>query len=55
MPHDFALLRLRFAPALPLRGTSLWEDGLHEAQAEHLDEPNQDDEALTRTNTPYTC
>ena len=21
----------RFAPALPLRGTSLWEDGLHEA------------------------
>lgn len=24
---------LRFAPALPLRGTSLREDGLHEAEA----------------------
>ncbi|MBL6837890.1 MAG: hypothetical protein ISQ75_02290, partial [Puniceicoccaceae bacterium] len=33
------LLRLRFAPALPLRGTSLREDGLHEAEAQHPTEP----------------
>ena len=41
------LLRLRFAPALPLRGTSLREDGLREAQAQHPTEPPTNHSPLT--------
>lgn len=53
-PHNFTLLSLRFAPALPLRGTSLREDGLHEAEAEHHTKLNRDCKILTSTNNPYT-
>lgn len=35
MQLELPLPSLRFAPALPLRGTSLREDGLHEAEAGH--------------------
>ncbi|MEN8662493.1 MAG: hypothetical protein ABF322_06660 [Lentimonas sp.] len=36
-----SLCCLRFAPALPLRGTSLREDGLHEAEAAEPEQPHK--------------
>gem|GEM_PF-2091591 len=45
---------LRFAPALPLRGTSLREDGLHEAEAVRPSNSNRAITGLTLTNNPYT-
>jgi hypothetical protein len=48
--ESLSLCCLRFAPALPLRGTSLREDGLHEAQAA---EPNPINISEHNNNTNY--
>jgi len=54
MQRELPLPRLRFAPALPLRGTSLREDGLHEAEAGHSQQLHEASQALTSTHNPYT-
>lgn len=52
---------LRFAPALPLRGTSLREDGLHEAEAAEPNNPTNTSDHNHNTNynnellAPCTC
>ena len=56
-----SLCCLRFAAALPLRGTSLREGGLHEAEAAEPNNPKNTSEHNHNTNynnellAPCTC